>query len=117
MMSWYGVGTRFGDEDPKMDKFLDGIKTTSSIRKEHEPENWLSSLESKETACMHQENLEKKKFKKVLCIDASNRKTMQNTIARTSMPTMRVNTRMTLISSSRRKFWPRASTCIVPTSS
>ncbi len=72
---------RVGDEDPKMDKFLDGMKTTFLDPKKNRTGKLVVFTESKETASYVQENLGKKKFKKVMCIDASNRKTMQKTIA------------------------------------
>lgn len=72
---------KVGDEDPKMDKFLDELKATFLDPKRNKSGKLVVFTESKETASYIMENLGKKKFKKLLSIDASNRKTMQNTIA------------------------------------
>jgi hypothetical protein len=72
---------KVGHEDPKMDKFLAELKTTFLDAKKNKSGKLVVFTESKETAAYIKENLDRKKLKKILCIDASNRKTMQNTIA------------------------------------
>ncbi len=72
---------KIGDADPKMDEFLKQLKSTFLDLKKNTTGKLVVFTESKETAEYIQRNLEAKRLNKILCIDASNRKTMQNTIA------------------------------------
>ena len=69
------------DQDPKMDVFLKKMKTTFLDPKHNQTGKLVVFTESKETAQYVSKNLIDKHYKKVLQIDASNRKSMQKIIA------------------------------------
>ena len=72
---------KIGERDPKMDVFLEKLKSTFLDPKKNQHNKLVVFTESKETAEYITRNLTGKKKIKILCIDASNRKTMENTIA------------------------------------
>jgi SNF2 family DNA or RNA helicase len=72
---------KVGDEDPKIDEFLKELKAKFLDPKKNPSGKLVIFTESKETASYLKKYLEQKKYSKILCVDASNRKTLQNIIA------------------------------------
>lgn len=69
-----------GDNDPKMDEFIDKLKKEFLSKKINPSGKLVIFTESKETADDITRNLQKKGYSKILSVNASNRKTLQNTI-------------------------------------
>ena len=72
---------KVGDFDPKKDVFLKQLRSTFLDPKKNQSGKLVIFSESKETAEYITKNLKDEGFARILCIDASNRKTMQNVIA------------------------------------
>lgn len=71
---------KIGDRDPKMDEFIDKLKKEFLSEGINHSGKLVIFTESKETAEYISLNLTKKGYTKILSVNASNRKTLQNTI-------------------------------------
>ncbi|MFH1004600.1 MAG: helicase-related protein [Bacteroidota bacterium] len=69
-----------GDKDPKMDVFIDKLKKTFLSEQFNPSGKLVIFTESKETAQYITKNLNSNGYTKILQVDASNRKTLENTI-------------------------------------
>jgi len=69
-----------GDVDPKMDVFIDKLNKTFLLEKLNPSGKLVIFTESKETAQYIAGNLKQKGYTKILQVDASNQKTLENTI-------------------------------------